>query len=518
MLIQQWSRSFAVTDADIEYLTGLLLEKETPMSSAELALSLIRRRLEDEQTALSSRYQDTVIYNPAGSYPVGSRLVFSRLDFATATVIDTRRGDNPDYGDYNVIKVKFDDTNRNSAAHQREFAAELQITHPLTSHAQSDSLPGTITFSAEEILNSGDVVLKAIDNALQKNKDLIRLAGQWFPRDLVLDMDIGTLHLAEAVLDISGGGPLSPEDILEQIGGVANAPLALQTFSLNLAMSQDKRFDEVGPAGEILWYLNRMEPEPVRNMPTSLQYKPIPYDEDLLSDEVYDLETEMDDEHTDIDFEGKLRRAKSILIYPHRRTGTLPLNAKNRQIFPHGRTPRIYVDLIDGQDGSHYAGWVVHEFKYVYGLEPYYTKHRLPVGAYVTVEKGEKPGQIIVSHEAYKARTEWVTVFVPGEQILLENKRRLIGAEYDGQVLIGVDDLEALDKLVKAHQHKTLVSLLKLFLTELSKLSPQGAVHVITLYSAVNVLRRCPPGPIFALLRANPEFEDVGDHYWKLSH
>lgn len=517
MLIQQWSRNFTVTDKDVEYLTGLLLEKETPMSSTELALALIRKRLEEEQSALESRYHNAVIYNPAAHYRVGDRLIFSQLDFATATVASIRAGDNPDYGDYAVITVKFDEDNRNIGNQLREFAAALQTDHALSAVAEKEMLPGSITFTAEDILNSGDAVLKTVENALQKNKDLIRLAGQWFPRDLVVEIDIGTLHLAEAVLDISGGGPLSPEAILEQIGTVTNAPIALQTFSLNLAMSQDKRFDEVGPAGEILWYLARMEPEAVRKIPDSLQYKPITFDEDLLSDAMYDLETELDDEHTDIEFYGDLKKATTVLIYPHRRLGTLPLNAKTRQIFPHARTPRIYVELVDGQDGTTYAGWVVHEFQYVYGLEAYYTKHRLPVGAYISVEKGEKPGQIIVSHEAYNARTEWVPVFVPGDQIQFENKRRRIGAAYDGLVLIGVDDLEALDRLIKAHQNKTLVSLLKILLTELGKLSPQGTVHVITLYSAVNVLRRCPPGPIFALLRANPEFEDVGDHYWRLN-
>jgi hypothetical protein len=30
-------------------------------------------------------------------------------------------------------------------------------------------------------------------------------------------------------------------------------------------------------------------------------------------------------------------------------------------------------------------------------------------------------------------------------------------------------------------------------------------------------MRRSAPGPIFATLSANPDFEDVGDHYWTLS-
>ncbi len=48
----------------------------------------------------------------------------------------------------------------------------------------------------------------------------------------------------------------------------------------------------------------------------------------------------------------------------------------------------------------------------------------------------------------------------------------------------------------------------------LAPLTPQETVHAKTLYSAVNMLRRMPPGPIFAELVSNPAFQNVGDHYW----
>jgi hypothetical protein len=54
-------------------------------------------------------------------------------------------------------------------------------------------------------------------------------------------------------------------------------------------------------------------------------------------------------------------------------------------------------------------------------------------------------------------------------------------------------------------------------MAELARLTPQRSVHAKTLYSAVNVLRRCPPGPIFAALVARPEFEHVGGPYWRLA-
>jgi hypothetical protein len=52
---------------------------------------------------------------------------------------------------------------------------------------------------------------------------------------------------------------------------------------------------------------------------------------------------------------------------------------------------------------------------------------------------------------------------------------------------------------------------------ELAKLNPQSAVHAKSLYSGVNVLRRLPPGPIFAELVSRDIYEHVGDLYWRLA-
>jgi hypothetical protein len=52
---------------------------------------------------------------------------------------------------------------------------------------------------------------------------------------------------------------------------------------------------------------------------------------------------------------------------------------------------------------------------------------------------------------------------------------------------------------------------------EMSKLTPQGHVHAQELYSAVNIVRRVPPAPLFALLSSRPEFIHVGDLHFRLS-
>jgi hypothetical protein len=53
-----------------------------------------------------------------------------------------------------------------------------------------------------------------------------------------------------------------------------------------------------------------------------------------------------------------------------------------------------------------------------------------------------------------------------------------------------------------------------MMLPELADLTPQQAVHAKTIYSAVNMLRRTPPGPIFSELLRHPAFQSVGDQYW----
>ena len=90
-----WARDFAVTDDDVEYLTGLLLERETPLSIDELARALIDQRLENERAALQERYKNVHLYQPSASYQVGETVMFPALDFATAEVTYVRPGTNP---------------------------------------------------------------------------------------------------------------------------------------------------------------------------------------------------------------------------------------------------------------------------------------------------------------------------------------------------------------------------------------------------------------------------------------
>ena len=58
--------------------------------------------------------------------------------------------------------------------------------------------------------------------------------------------------------------------------------------------------------------------------------------------------------------------------------------------------------------------------------------------------------------------------------------------------------------------------LVALIMPELVRMSPQSTAHVKSLYSAVNLVRRLPPGPIFAALVQIPGATDTGSGFWSL--
>lgn len=520
-----WARNFTIEKADIEFLTNLLLEREIPLDTETLARALIAERIQHEAAVLRERYRDAQLYDPSRSYAIGQKLIFSEFDYETGVVMKMRPGNNPDYGAFNVIAVRFDDDTLNAGGKKlREFACELKTDHDLINSQDDGILRSMTELNTDDIMASGhDEILAKLETRLRASKDLIYMARKWFPRDLLIDINVGHLNLAEAVLDIAGGGPMHTEQIIEEIGGLGvRSPMELQTFSMNYALNADSRFDEVGPTGEVLWYLSRLEPAEVQQTPAMLRYTPIEYDPGLLSADLLALEAEIGDEHSDLNVQSRAdEEATIILTYPHRRLGTLPLSKRTELIFPTARqTPRVCFTIVDGQDGEEYQAWAVRKDRYVFGLAKFFRKHKLPIGAYVAVRRSDEAGKVIVDFKAYKPRTEWIRLITPrNDQIAFENQKRAIGAEYDELMILGADDLAAVDALFQAaqQQKKTLVSILRTIIPALGALTPQGTVHAKTLYSAMNVIRRCPPGPLFAALVANPDFQNVGGHYWKMS-
>jgi hypothetical protein len=517
----QWASAFTVSSEDVDYLINLLLEREIPMSSRELALALIQNKLETEASELQVMYEGAQIYNPSHPYEVGQRVIFPALKYATATVEEVRDGNNAQYGDFKVIGVTFE-----GETMRREFASALSMLHKLSvENDEAPPLPGANEFSAEEVLEANEEdIISELEQQLVESRTLAYVGKKWFPKDLLLEVNEGHLHLADAVLDMMGDTPQTTEQILEAMGGISESPAPLQVFSLNYALKDDERFDEVGPAGRVLWFLTRQEPPEVRQTPQPLRYAPVDYDPEILTPEMQALEAELADELSSHlkPIQGSSRsEATFILSYPHRRAGTVPLNIQTRQIFPTARrAARVYVKLVDGQDGEEYVGWVVNRENYVFGAGKFYSKHKVPIGGYVTVKKSDDPGRLVIDIPAHRPRSEYIRLIVPsGDSLSFEDHKRFIGSDFDDLMIIGIEDLQGLDTVIQQtqQQRRSLAAIMKMLIPALGKLTPQGTAHVRTIYSAVNVLRRCPPGPIMATLNANPDFENVGGHYWRLS-
>jgi hypothetical protein len=291
---------------------------------------------------------------------------------------------------------------------------------------------------------------------------------------------------------------------------------------MDLALQEDPRFDEVGAAGKVLWFLQRLEPEGVLEPPIHLRYPGLEYDRTRLTKEMLALERELDDELSPL--EGKFPpedKSDVRLIFPHWRAGTLPLSAGVRQIFPTAyEAPRILFTVVDGDTGERMSAWVVRAKRYVYGLKEWYQKKNLIPGSIIHVRKGEQPGEVVIKADTRRTTREWIRTVLVGSDggTVFAMLKQPVSSTFEERLALIVPDPEALDE-VWNRQQKDQASFERVIMSmvrELAKLTPQSHVHAAELYAAVNVVRRCPPGPLLALLASNPGFTHIGDLYFRL--
>jgi hypothetical protein len=206
------------------------------------------------------------------------------------------------------------------------------------------------------------------------------------------------------------------------------------------------------------------------------------------------------------------------LTYPHRWAGTLPLSSRIVPLVPPSQSPRQQIHLVDGETGDEMIAWIVQYQRYIYGLGEWYSKHQIPVGGFITLKPGSEPGVLIIDYDRRRSQREWVRLAtVSDNRIKFELEKRSISCGYDDLLVVGTDYVAAIDALWRrAGEHKrSLTSLLLEIVPELIGLSAQNSVHAKTIYSALNMLRRTPPGPVFAELVRHPAFQPLGDYYWQ---
>ena len=509
-----WGAQFTLTEADIEQIYNLFLEKETPLTIEQITRQVMAQRVAEEKNEIERRLRGRTLYQPAKSYQIGEELVFPALKFAYGTVVSIRDGGNPQDGPFKVISVEINQK-------IREFAAELSNDHILN-QTNGQSWNPSANIDLDNLFNHfGAEVSRKTEAYLQQQEEFTRLAGFWFARSLLPDINIGHLHLAHAVLEMFEGGPLPTEEIIPHLDLDMGRSPQVGIFALNQALLEDDRFDEVAPKGQIAWFLRRMEPDDVRETPERLRYRSIPYDRALLSPQLLLLERELDDEWSILESYPSQQPVMFTLTYPHRASGTLPLNSRIKAILPLGETPRQRFRFIDKESGQEIKAWVVKEGRYITGFRDWFQEQGIPVGGYLTVQPGTEADTFLINYDRRRPQREYVRLASVDEQnrVRFEHNKRNISCGFDDLLIVGTDFGAAIDALFRRMESRqqSIADLLADLFPELAGLNPQNTVHAKTLYSAINMLRRVPPGPLFSELVRHSAFIAVGDHYWQFN-
>ena len=498
---------------DVNPLFHYLLDLGRPASRFELAGFVLEKKLQQIREQHEKQQASLRLYKPKDHYKPGDRVQFPALGGLQGDVIAVRRGHNPAYDDFDVFQVKF------SSGKIREFAAGL-TEHILNKNDGITDIPSVL--SVECILQDyQELIIHEIEDVLKRNSDFIYHAGRWFLTPLLLNVNPGYLNLAEALLDMLGGGPLPTKSIIEQIDIKSSDHPDLLEFSFDILLTRDTRFDDVGPAGEVQWFLHRMEPESVQKTPIYLSASVLPESSLSLPVEMHNLEIDLNDELSNIDDQmikfGET--AKVHLIYPHWRSGTLPLTPQVSNIFPSAyESLRVRFMLIDADDGKKFQGWVVRPGKYIDGIGKWYQYKGLVPGSIFYISRGNTPGEVIVSAKSRKLSREWLCTVLMGNdnKPVFSMLKHPIRSEYDDLLTIIVPETERIDK-IWLQPNKRYLAFKKLVLDtahDLSKLNPQGHVHAKQLYAAVNLFMRCPPKLVFNILLSDDSFVHVGDLYF----
>ncbi|QYK49888.1 MAG: hypothetical protein KF701_05680 [Anaerolineales bacterium] len=507
-------QNFSIEDADLEFLSAYLLEQETPLGPEALATQLIVNRITNPRPQPKDGESEKA-YLPKETYAAGDKVYFPALKNTGGRVSAVRPAAVIGGDGFDVISVAMEDGST------REFAARLAL-HVLNDPPKQEA--SQVDAAAEAKQHAKDIAPTLVE-ALQASPEFVYIAGRWFPKALIVDVDPGQLNVAEAILDMAGGGPLPTSQLLGEVELPDGVNPKLAEFSLDLALQHDDRFDEVGSTGEVAWFLRRLEPDAVQKTPIYLRYTPVGFDPSPLTEDMRDLVRTLDDElsfHSLLD-DNAPEVADVALIFPHWRAGSLPLTPKMAKLFPSAiESPRVRFTFVDEKSGETFPGWVVRQQRYIYGLREWLVKQGLMPGSVVRLRRGDEPGQIVVSSDAHRSSKEWVRTALVGADggVVYATLKQQVNGAFDERMMIHLPgELAPIDAIweKRANQPAGLESIVAQTLQELAKLSLQGNVHAAEVYSAVNLTLRCPPGRILALLAGDPRFEHVGHLHFRIA-
>lgn len=509
---QYWNE-FVIRPEDANFIDGALLEEGRPQRASELARKLIIHRIEAENAALRRQLNGSgKTYQPKHTYAAGDELTFPILGFITGVVREVRPAMTNEPEGFAVIDVAMADGT------QREFAADYKPPHKLNDLDVSTLVNDDNLRSPEELVAAHiDQVTTQLSAALEKNPELIRIGEEWFLRAMMADVNVGHLNLAEAVLDMAAGRPLTTDVILHDLGLPEDVATNVQQASLNSALAADDRFDEVSVADRPAWVLRRSTPVEVRERPALLA--PSRFDGRVtLSAEIEALITQIGDEvdfpHPLADPVEPVNSVQVVLTFPHRLAGTLGWTRGLSAVLPTLDKPRVPVTFKDRSTSKAFVVWMVRDGGYLWGMADFYRLGDLPAGAELTISRTDAPQEFVIDVKRRKPKREWVRVASNyANHLRLDTAQRAVSCEFDDQMSVFVDDVRAFESL---RNSRDLAGAVRDSFLEIAKLSPQGNVHLRTLYAVVNTLVRAGARDVFSALVASGSYVPVGDNYWHL--
>lgn len=526
-----WRDQFETTPEDIDFLYNQLLDARSPRSLSLLSQALIGEYMRREASRLEQELAKGAIYQPRERYNIGQTIVFPQLDFAVGEVTDVRAGKNPEHGEFDVLKVTFNgDDGKRSSKVEREYAARLATPHRLNQSNGNNLLGDANLLTPKEVYDLwhdegiDESILYALEDG-PRSKEFANVGGDWLLSDMLAEVNDFHLNIAEAMIEVAGA-PVSANDLLKEVDLDKNVSEAMRKLSLEHALADDDRFDIVRSGGEGRWFLRRMEPAEVLEVPPLLRYTPQRYNRSMLTVELLQYEWELDDEWGESDLASEMPslvpNTSITLLYPHRRYGLLPLSGRTKAFFPQGTRGLSLVTLVDGRWGTRYQGWVNHSARYVAGLGKWMDEHAVPAGAFITLERTNKPDEVIVDFRTRRAKREWARIVTPdaeGEALTVELNKIQVACEYDEQLIVADTDPIAMEELRASLEQRgvSLQALVEQIVPELTKLNPQGTVHAKSVYATINTVRRAAPGPVFHALMSSRSFRDVGQGFFALA-
>lgn len=511
--------SFNVNDKDVERVYTYMLEKGEATASADLVQTVIGARAKEEQERRARLNSTAQLYQPKNTYDVGQRLIFSTLNDVEGTVTKTRASDNPRLTPFQVVSVTFGDGTA------RDYASGYAMPHPLN-EAKPVAM-GAADESPEEIYaRFGPNIERALAARLRSDKEFVEQDGKWLLRDALTIIDEFGLNIIEAAIEQNNAAMTTPElgRVLKNDAGM-NLDLdgvkrETTLFSLNFALKHDERFVDVGPRGEIRWYLNRLVPADVLVTPRVLQFGKAAYAGATLPPELETILAEIqDDNNDDTPGEGVPAPVNLVLTYPHRRAGSLPFTQGVRAFFPAADKPML-VTLVD-EYNVRIPTWIVPDDNYVYGLKNWYDKNKMNPGAQLELVPREEPLTAAIRFQPRReGKSLWVrTAKVENAHLTFGTAPRPVAFKYDEEMLIVAEDQNSLDKLTATNygDRPLEVILLDIF-PELIKLKLEGGslIHAKTLYSAVNFAKRIGARAVFSALVNGEAFSFSNGGYFVL--